>query len=73
MKWNIRNIVNTKLNYSLIQVGKSLNAERKVRETGREEMADTPDSTLALYLFTKLKLRLSIIGSWGEMKLNYTR
>ena len=35
-------------------------------------MADTPDSTLALYLFTKLKLRLSIIGSWGEMELNYT-
>ena len=32
-------------------------------------MADTPDSTLALYLFTKLKLRLSIIGSRGEMKL----
>ena len=34
-------------------------------------MADTPDSTQALYLFTKLKLRFSIIGSWGEMKLNY--
>ena len=36
-------------------------------------MADTPDSTLALYLFTKLRLRLSIIGSWGEVELNYTR
>ena len=36
-------------------------------------MADTPSSTLALYLFTKLALRFSIIGSWGEMKLNYTR
>ena len=52
-----------------------MNVERKERERegGREEMADTPDSTLALYLFTKLRLRLSIIGSWGEMKLNYTR
>ena len=36
-------------------------------------MADTPDSTLALYLFTKLKLRLSIIGSWGEIEHNYTK